>query len=69
MWRAVEFAPDSALAWAGLSRAKADYAGQTSDDPTEDLALAREAAKRALKLDDSLPEVYLAIANYELSFD
>jgi adenylate cyclase len=69
MRRAVEFAPDSALAWAGLSRAKADYAGQTSDDPTEDLALAREAAKRALKLDDSLPEVYLAIANYELSFD
>jgi len=69
MEQAVELAPESALAWAGLSRAKADYAGQTSDDPAEDLALAREAAKRALMLDDSLPEVYLAIANYELSFD
>jgi serine/threonine-protein kinase len=69
MEQAVELAPDSALAWAGLSRAKADYAGQTSDDPAEDISLAREAAKRALMLDDSLPEVYLAIANYELSFD
>ena len=69
MGQAVELAPESALAWAGLSRAKADYAGQTSDDPAEDLALAREAAKRALMLDDSLPEAYLAIANYELSFD
>ena len=69
MEQAVELAPDSALAWAGLSRAKADYAGQTSDDPTIELSQAREAANRALMLDDSLPEAYLAIANYEQSFD
>ena len=69
MEHAVELAPDSALAWAGLSRANSDFAGQTSEDPAEYLALAREAAKRAMALDDSLPEVYLAIANYELSFD
>ncbi len=69
MEQAVELAPDSALAWAGLSSALAGYAGQMSDDPTETLTLAREAAERALMLDDSLPEVYLAIANYEQSFD
>lgn len=69
MEQAVELAPDSALAWAGLSSAKTDYAGQTSEDPTEDLALAREAANRALALDDAVPEVYLAFANFEQSFD
>lgn len=69
MEQAVELAPGSALAWAGLSSAKADYAGQTSDDPTEFLSLARAAAERALMLDDSLPEAYLAIANYEQSYD
>jgi tetratricopeptide (TPR) repeat protein len=69
MEQAVELAPESALAWAGLSSAKTEYAGQTSDDPTEDLSLAREAARRALMLDDSLPEVYLAFANFEQSFD
>ena len=69
MEQAVELAPESALAWAGLSRAKSEYAGQTSDDPAEDLSIAREAARRALTLDNSLPEVYLAIASYEFSFD
>ena len=69
MEQAVELAPDSALAWAGLSSAKADYAGQISDDPTELLALAREAADRALELDDALPEVYIAFANIEASYD
>ena len=69
MEQAVELAPESALAWAGLSAAKADYAGQTSDDPTEPLAVAREAAERALELDDALPEVYMAFANIENSYD
>ena len=69
MEQAVELAPGSALAWAGLSSAKADYAGQTPDDPTEPLSIAREAAERALELDDALPEVYLAIANIEQSYD
>ncbi len=69
MEQAVELAPDSALAWAGLSSAKSDYAGQMSDDPTETLSRAREAANRALMLDDSLPEVFLAFANFEQSFD
>ena len=69
MAQAVELAPDSALAWASLSSAKADYAGQSPDDPTEPLSLAREAAERALELDDALPEVYLAIANIEQSYD
>jgi tetratricopeptide (TPR) repeat protein len=69
MERAVELEPESALAWAGLSAAKADYAGQMSGDPTETLSLAREAAERALTLDDTLPEVYLAFTNIEKSFD
>ena len=69
MQQAVDLAPDSALAWAGLSSALTDLAGQSSDDPTKPLSLAREAAQRALELDDGLPEVYLAFANIEQTFD
>ena len=69
MEQAVELAPDSALAWAGLSSAKSAYAGQMSNDPSTELSQAREAAERALMLDDSLPEVYLAFANFQQDFD
>ncbi len=69
MQEAVTLAPDSALAWAGLSRALNDYAGQGSADPLPLVAQAREAASKAVALDDKLPEAHLAVAALKRSWD
>ena len=69
MQEAVTLAPESALAWAGLSRALNDYAGQGSADPPPLVAQAREAASKAVALDDKLPEAHLAVAELKRSWD
>ncbi len=69
MQEAVTLAPESALAWAGLSRALDDYAGQGSADPVPLVAQAREAASKAVALDDRMPEAHLAVAGLKRSWD
>jgi serine/threonine-protein kinase len=69
MQEAVNLAPDSALAWAGLARALQGLAGQTSVDPSALLLRAREAADRALSLDADLPEAHLADAHIKYNVD
>lgn len=66
---AVALAPDSALAWAALGRSSSDYAGQTSEDPAAAIARAREATAKALELDDTLPEAYMALSSILSSWD
>jgi len=66
--QAVKLAPDSALAWAMLSQADTRYASQASD-VTGALARAREAASKALELDDKVPEAHLAQALLLMTFD
>jgi TolB-like protein len=59
--RATELQPDYALGWAGL----ATYYGQTLLDgqisPADGSAAGEEAARKAVELDDSLPEGHLAL--------
>ncbi|MCJ7557377.1 MAG: hypothetical protein MUP90_10765 [Gammaproteobacteria bacterium] len=67
--RAVTLAPDSALAWAMLSLADTNYASQSTDGGPVALARGREAAARALELDDTVPEAHLAAATLEFLYD
>jgi len=67
--KAVSLAPDSALAWAGYSRALEGFGGQGDQDPTATLSLARQAADTALRLDPNLPEAQLAIAEIRYNLD
>jgi Flp pilus assembly protein TadD len=69
----VELDPSFALAWAGLAQTHVWYCGYSSaigrtgfDDH---LALAREAAARALAIEPNLPEALLARAMIQLNFD
>ncbi|HEX4666162.1 MAG TPA: tetratricopeptide repeat protein [Chthoniobacterales bacterium] len=71
--RAVELDPSFALAWAGLAQTHVWYCGFSSaigragyDDH---LALAREAAARALAIEPNLPEALLARSMIQLNFD
>jgi serine/threonine protein kinase/Flp pilus assembly protein TadD len=71
--RAVELDPSFALAWAGLAQTHVWYCGysgaigRTGFD--DHLALAREAAARALAIEPNLPEALLARAMIQLNFD
>ena len=67
--QAVSLAPDSALAWAMLSLADANYASQSSDGGPVALARSREAAARALELDETVPEAHMAAASLEYLYD
>jgi len=67
--QAVNLAPDSALAWAMLSLADTNFASQSTDGGSVALARGREAAARALQLDDTVPEGHLAAATLEFLYD
>ncbi len=67
--QAVALVPDSALAWAMLSLADTNYAAQSFDGGPAALARGREAAARALELDDTVPEAHLAMATLETLYD
>ena len=60
--KAIDLQPDYALGWTGLSI----YYGQGviggELDPRESLALEEESARKAVALDDSLPEAHLALS-------
>jgi serine/threonine-protein kinase len=67
--KAVDLAPDSALAWASLAGALARYAGQAEFGADEALAESRVAVAKALELDEDVPEAHIALANIAFSFD
>ncbi len=65
----VLLAPNSALAWARLSYANTRFATQAQDGIDSALARARQAAARALELDDAVPDAHMASAFIDLAFD
>ncbi|MEM7586403.1 MAG: winged helix-turn-helix domain-containing protein [Acidobacteriota bacterium] len=67
--QALEIAPDYAPAYAGLALYYTRLASFGYMQASEALPLAREAADRALELDDSLGEAYLASAMVRFNFD
>jgi TolB-like protein/tetratricopeptide (TPR) repeat protein len=67
--KAVDIAPESALALAGLAAAKVRYAGQAEEGQSEALAEGRALAARALSMDDQVPEVHLVRADLAYSHD
>lgn len=67
--RAVDLAPDSALAWAGLADAKTRYAGQAGEDKLKLITQGRNALATALTLDTEVPEVYLVQAKIAFNYD
>jgi len=66
--QAIDLDPNYALAYEGLS-----YAYWVEDDlfvaPNEAMPKAREAAKKALELDDALPEAHTDLGIVELTYD
>jgi TolB-like protein/Tfp pilus assembly protein PilF len=67
--RAVDLAPDSALAWASLADALVRYAGQIGRDGPETLAEGRRVLARAFALDTEVPEAYLVKAKIASGYD
>ena len=67
--KAVDLAPDSALAWASLADAAIRYAGQAQFGMDVALADGREALAKALALDAQVPEVYIVKARLAFSHD
>ncbi|MEP7205790.1 MAG: tetratricopeptide repeat protein [Casimicrobiaceae bacterium] len=59
--QALKLDPDYGLAWAGLSRAASDLAGQSWIPRAEGYATARMAAQRAIALEPELPESHTAL--------
>jgi adenylate cyclase len=59
--RALALDPEYAFAWAGLSRALVDQAGQSWVPPVEAYGRAVDAAERAVALGPSLPETHTAM--------
>jgi tetratricopeptide (TPR) repeat protein len=58
--KAVALQPDYALAWSGLADAYITAAG--TKPPLQVMPLAAAAARKAVELDDSLPEAHLSLA-------
>ena len=58
---ALKLDPDYAMAWAGLSRAMSDLAGQNWIPRVEGYEGARTAAKKAVSLEPTLPEAHTAL--------
>jgi TolB-like protein/Tfp pilus assembly protein PilF len=59
--QALKLDPDYALAWAGLSRAASDLAGQNWMPRVEGYERARLAAEKAIALEPTLPEAHTAL--------
>jgi len=67
--KALEIAPDSALAWASFAGARIRYSGQTDRGKDEALSEGREALAKAMALDDRVPEVHLVRARLATNHD
>ena len=67
--KTVAMVPGSALGWARLSYANAQFASQAQEGIESALVRAREAVATAMALDDAVPEVHIASAFINLAFD
>lgn len=67
--RAVVIAPDFALAWSGLARSYMLAPIFGGSDPAEAMPRARDAADRALRIDESLAEAHTVLAFVRAHFD
>ena len=61
--QAIEKDPNSALAYTGLADTYAILPGYADFPPTEAYSKAKEAAQKALAIDDTLAEAYTSLAN------
>ncbi len=59
--KAIEVAPDYALAYAGMADAYNDFLNYSLSPPVDAYPKAKEAALKALELDDALPEAHAAL--------
>lgn len=66
--RAVALDPKFAEAWAALASTHANMAFHQEGPVEEEVAKARNAAQRALELDETIPEAHLALAGNSYSF-
>ncbi|MGB7069417.1 MAG: protein kinase [Pyrinomonadaceae bacterium] len=70
---AVKLDPKFALAYAGLAETYVISSGYTGIPPQEAFALAKEAANKAIALDEQIPEAHTALGyalfNYDWNFD
>ena len=67
--KAIQLDPSYALAWAGLSRAYSDQAGQSWVPSVEGYARARAAAQRSLSREPDLAEGHAALGWVQRAFD
>ena len=67
--QAIEKDPSYALAYAGLADTYILQSIYSSEPPMKALPLAREAAEKALSLDDTLPEAHTSLAYFKMNFD
>ena len=67
--RAVALDPNYALAYAGLSYAYSVQGAFEALPPSDTLPKAKQAAERALKLDDTLAEAHTALGGVELFYE
>jgi tetratricopeptide (TPR) repeat protein len=61
--------PSYALAYAGLADTYILQSIYSSEPPLKVLPMAREAAEKALALDDTLPEAHTSLAYFKMNFD
>ena len=67
--KALEIAPDYALAWAGLCRDYINLAGYNLLPPAEGYGLAREAAEKALAIDPNTASAYAGLGWISMHLD
>jgi TolB-like protein/predicted Ser/Thr protein kinase len=66
---AIEKDPAYGQAYAGLSRGYAGLAGALLDSPNENYPKAKQAALKALELDDTLAEAHVSLAEIKAQYD
>jgi len=67
--QAIERDPSYALAYAGLADTYILQSIYSSEPPMKALPLARDAAEKALSLDETLPEAHTSLAYFKMNFD
>ena len=67
--QAIEKDPKYALAFAGLAEAYIDFPGFDVEPANEIMPQAKAAALRAIELDDSLADAYIALGDYLIQYE